>query len=221
MKLSSPTDKNGFFITFEGIEGSGKSKHIGQLFTELEKEGFPVILTREPGGTRIGEKIRDLILEPEHREIEPATELLLYLAARAQHIHELILPALGENKIVLCDRFHDSTYAYQGGGRGIDSSLIDPIIQAPFLQIKPDLTFLLDLPPAEALERVQKRTAVLNRIDAENIAFHETVRSNYLILVQKEPGRFKVIDSSRDYSEVHREISSSVHLQIKNFRHDI
>ncbi|MBI1824023.1 MAG: dTMP kinase [Nitrospirae bacterium] len=221
MKHHTPVEEKGLFITFEGIEGSGKSRHIKQLFEELEKEGYPVILTREPGGTRIGEKLRNLVLEPDHKEIDPTTELLLYLAARSQHLHELILPALRKNKIILCDRFHDSTYAYQGGGRGIDFGLIDPIIQTLFHQIKPDLTFLLDLPPNQALERVRERTGRLNRIDAENIAFHETVRSKYLMLVNKEPERFRVVNSSGEYAEVHQEIRKEIALLFRHFRHEI
>ncbi|MBI1820431.1 MAG: dTMP kinase [Nitrospirae bacterium] len=203
-------NKSGVFITFEGIEGSGKSKHIIQLSADLKKEGFPVVLTREPGGTRIGEKIRNLILDPEHREMDPVTELLLYLATRAQHIHEIILPALKENKIVLCDRFHDSTYAYQGGGRGLDFKVVEPFIQILFHHLKPDLTFLLDIEPKIGLERIHQRES-LNRIDSENMAFHETVRSNYLSLVNQEPSRFRIIDSNRDYSVVHQDILNEAH----------
>ena len=198
-------NKRGIFITFEGIEGSGKSKHIIQLSDDFKKEGIPVVLTREPGGTRIGEKIRNLILNPEHTEMDSATELLLYLATRAQHIQEVILPALKENKIVLCDRFHDSTYAYQGGGRGLDFKMIEPFVQMLFHHLKPDLTFLLDLSPEIGLERIHKRK-FLNRIDGENLAFHETVRSNYLSLVNQEPSRFRIIDSHRDFHDVHQDI---------------
>jgi dTMP kinase len=218
MKHHQP-EKMGLFISFEGIEGSGKSKHINQLFAELKKGGLPVILTREPGGTRIGEKIRNLILDPALTGIEPSAELLLYLAARAQHVHEVILPALGENKIVLCDRFHDSTYAYQGGGRGLDLRIIEPMILTLFQHLKPDLTLLLDLPPKEALERIRQREG-LNRIDAENLAFHETVRSNYLMLVSREPDRFRVINSVAEYSEVHNEILQAVSLFLKKNYHE-
>jgi dTMP kinase len=218
MKHHQP-EKMGLFISFEGIEGSGKSKHINQLFAELKKEGLAVILTREPGGTRIGEKIRNLILDPALTGIEPSAELLLYLAARAQHVHEVILPALGENKIVLCDRFHDSTYAYQGGGRGLDLRIIEPMILTLFQHLKPDLTLLLDLPPKEALERIRQREG-LNRIDAENLAFHETVRSNYLMLVNREPDRFRVINSSAEYSDVHNEILQAVSLFLKMNFHE-
>ena len=207
-------NKSGVFITFEGIEGSGKSKHIIQLSADLKKEGFPVVLTREPGGTRIGEKIRNLILDPEHREMDPVAELLLYLATRAQHIHEIILPALKENKIVLCDRFHDSTYAYQGGGRGLDFKVVEPFIQTLFHHLKPDLTFLLDIEPKIGLERIHQRES-LNRIDSENMAFHETVRSNYLSLVNQEPSRFRIIDSNRDYSVVHQDILNEAHRFLK------
>ncbi|MHB8482226.1 MAG: dTMP kinase [Nitrospiria bacterium] len=207
-------NKTGVFITFEGIEGSGKSKHIIQLSADLKKEGFPVVVTREPGGTPIGEKIRNIILNPEHAEMDSTTELLLYLATRSQHIHEMILPALKENKIVLCDRFHDSTYAYQGGGRGLDFKVIEPFVQILFHHLKPDLTFLLDLSPKIGLERIEQRKS-LNRIDAENLAFHETVRSNYLSLVNQEPSRFRVIDSHRDYYEVHQEILKEAHTFLK------
>lgn len=214
-------DKNGLFITFEGIEGSGKSKHISQIYNELKDKGYPVILTREPGGTRIGEKVRSIILDPTHPEMDPTAELLLYLAARAQHLHEFLLPALRENKIILCDRFHDSTYAYQGGGRGIDLKIIEPMIESLFQHLKPDLTVLLDLPPKEALERIKARSGELNRIDAESLAFHETVRSNYLMLVNNEPNRFRVINSSGEYSEVHQEISRNIFLFLKKYQHEI
>ncbi len=207
-------NKHGVFITFEGIEGSGKSKHILQLSADLEKEGFPVVLTREPGGTRIGEKIRNVILDPEHREMDPAAELFLYLAARAQHIHEVIIPALKGNKIVLCDRFHDSTYAYQGGGRGLDFKVVEPFILTLFHYLKPDLTFLLDIEPKIGLERLRQRES-LDRIDSENMAFHETVRSNYLSLVNQDFSRFRVIDSSRHYADVHQEILSEARRFLK------
>ena len=219
MKHHQP-EKTGIFISFEGIEGSGKSKHIRQLFDELGREGFPTILTREPGGTLIGEKIRKLILDPALKGIETSAELLLYLAARTQHVYEVILPALKGNKIVLCDRFHDSTYAYQGGGRGFDLKIIEPMILSLFQNLKPDLTILLDLPPKEALERIAQRGG-LNRIDAEKLAFHETVRSNYLMLVTLEPDRFRVINSSVDYSEVHNEIFKEVLLFLKKTYHEI
>jgi dTMP kinase len=210
--------RKGLFITFEGIEGSGKSKHLGELFDELIKEGYPVLLTREPGGTPIGERIRSLILDPDEPGMHASTELLLYLAARAQHVHQTILPALYENRIILCDRFHDSTYAYQGGGRGIEIGVIEPMIQQLFDQLKPDVTFLLDLPPLEALSRIRERPDRINRIDAESLAFHETVRSNYLTMVANEPGRFKVINSSRDYDFVHREIYSEVLSIVRNWK---
>jgi dTMP kinase len=214
MELRSLIKRNGFFITFEGVEGSGKSKHIHQLYEELQKDGRSLVLTREPGGTRIGEKIRDLILDPEQVEMDPAAELLLYLAARAQHIHEKILPALKENKIVLCDRFHDSTYAYQGGGRGLDIKVIESMVQILFHQLKPDITFLLDIEPKLALDRIQKRES-LNRIDAEGLAFHETVRSNYLTLVNQDPNRFRIIDTNREFSEVHENILNETLLLLK------
>ncbi|MFI5303158.1 MAG: dTMP kinase [Nitrospiria bacterium] len=214
-------EKKGLFITFEGIEGSGKTKHISEVFDRLKNAGYPVILTREPGGTRIGEKIRNIILDPDFTEFDPSTELLLYLATRAQHVHEIILPSLDENKIILCDRFHDSTYAYQGGGRGIDVKLIEPLIETLFQNLKPDLTFLLDLPPRESLERIQSRSRRLNRIDAESLAFHETVRSNYLMLVNNDPGRFRVINSSGEYPEVHKEIMQDINLLLKNYHHEI
>jgi len=215
-----PEPRNGIFITFEGIEGSGKSKHIAVLCEELSKAHYPVMVTREPGGTRIGEKIRDLILDPEFSEMKSSTELLLYLASRAQHLHEQIFPALHENKIVLCDRFHDSTFAYQGGGRGIELQVIESLIQNLFHNIKPHLTILLDLPPRLALDRIKNRTG-FNRIDAENLAFHETVRSNYLTLVQREPNRFRVVNSLLDFAEAHREVLAFVMALLKEERYAI
>lgn len=199
------------FITFEGIEGSGKTSHARSTAEFLRNKGHECFITREPGGTRIGEKIRAILLDPLSKDMGPLTELLLYTADRAQHVSECILPLLAAGKTVLCDRYFDATMAYQGFARGIDISLIDKIHCLLFENLKPDLTILLDLPAEIGLARAWKqinkgaRNNEETRFEEETLSFHKKVRAGYLEIARLEPERFRIIDASEKEKDV-REI---------------
>jgi dTMP kinase len=200
------------FISFEGIEGSGKTTHAKHMVRFLQNKGYDCVLTREPGGTRIGEKIRAILLDPLSKDMYPLTEFLLYTADRAQHIKEYILPLLSDGKMVLCDRYYDATMAYQGFARGLDIGLIEKIHKLLFENLKPDITLLLDLPPEIGLKRAWKQINNGNRIsqetrfEEERLSFHKKVRAGYLELSRLEPERFRIIDASKDEHEVREEI---------------
>jgi dTMP kinase len=200
------------FISFEGIEGSGKTTQAKHTVRFLQDKGHDCVITREPGGTRIGEKIRAILLDPLSKDMDPLTELLLYTADRAQHIKEYILPLLSDGKIVLCDRYYDATMAYQGFARGLDIGLIEKIHKLLFENLKPDITLLLDLPPEIGLERAWKqinngnRVSQETRFEEERLSFHKRVRAGYLELSRLEPERFRVIDASKDAHEIREEI---------------
>ncbi|MDP2647323.1 MAG: dTMP kinase [Desulfobacterales bacterium] len=200
------------FITLEGIEGSGKTSQTKHMARFLQSAGHVPVITREPGGTRIGEKIRAILLDPETKGIAPIAELLLYVADRAQHISELIRPLLAEGKTVICDRYFDATMAYQGFARKLDTNLIIRLHHLLFENLKPDITFLLDLPAQKGLERAWKqidngiRTGRESRFEKEALSFHEQVRKGYLELARQDPGRFCVIDASGDECHVRDEI---------------
>lgn len=187
---------NGYFITFEGSEGCGKTTQIEALAKALEARGKTVFITREPGGTLIGEKIRNLLQDPSHKnDISDMTELLLFSASRAELIASRIQPALDRGEIVICDRFYDSTYVYQGLGRAIDMNIVEQLNQITVGTLKPDLTILLDLDAKIGIQRAKARqSGELDRIENESLAFFEAVRNGYLELAQKEPERFKTID---------------------------
>jgi len=200
------------FISFEGIEGSGKTTHARHAFRFLRDKGHDCVITREPGGTRIGEKIRAILLDPSNKDMDPLTELLLYTADRAQHIKAFIHPLLAEGKTVLCDRYYDATMAYQGFARGLNIGLIEKIHQLLFDDLKPDITLLLDLPAEIGLSRAWKqikngnRAGAETRFEEERLSFHRKVREGYLELSRREPERFRVIDASKDEHEVLKEI---------------
>jgi len=200
----------GFFITFEGIEGCGKTTQINHLTAHLKEKNLPFLLTREPGGTAIGDRIRQILLSSENSRMESVTEFFLYAAARAQHISQVILPALKDGKIVLCDRFADATVAYQGYGRGVTLAWIEEIHNRFLKGLKPNLTFLLDLPVEEGLRRAWKRmenqTLKEDRFEKEALAFHRRVREGYLFLAHKEPNRIIMLDGMKDERSLHREI---------------
>ena len=187
---------SGYFITFEGSEGCGKTTQIEALAKALEAKGKTVFITREPGGTLIGEKIRNLLQDPSlNNEISDMTELLLFSASRAELIASRIQPALKRGEIVICDRFYDSTYVYQGLGRAIGMDIVEQLNQMTVGTLKPDLTILLDLDARVGIERAKSRqSGNLDRIENESITFFEAVRNGYLELAQKEPERFKTID---------------------------
>jgi dTMP kinase len=200
------------FITFEGVEGSGKSTQIELLIPVLKSKGYECLRTREPGATEIGKKIRAILLDGNHTAILPVTELLLYEADRAQHVGEVIGPSLAANKVVISDRFSDATIVYQGYARGFDIRLIEQIHNMVLGSLKPDLTIILDLPVESGLkrawERIQNQEASLreDRFEKEALGFHEKVRNGYLILAKMEPERFRVIDGSRATQDVHEDI---------------
>jgi dTMP kinase len=200
----------GFFITFEGIEGCGKTTQIRHLTARLEGKRLPFLLTREPGGTAIGDRIRQILLSSENSRMEPVTEFFLYVAARAQHVAQIVLPALRDGKTVLCDRFADATLAYQGNGRGLNLAWLEEIHERFLKGLKPDLTFLLDLPVEEGLRRAWKRmenqAVKEDRFEKEALAFHRRVREGYLLLARKEPKRIVVLDGMKDEQSLHREI---------------
>lgn len=191
----------GRFITLEGLEGSGKSTNLAHLKARLEAAGKPVLVTREPGGTAIGEQIRKLLLDHRNDGMHPDTELLLMFAARAQHVQQVILPALKAGTWVISDRFTDASYAYQGGGRGMPEERI--AVLESFVQgaLQPDLTIILDLPVATGLERAGKRSAP-DRFEREQAAFFERVRQVYLTRAERWPARYRVIDAGGALPEV-------------------
>jgi dTMP kinase len=204
------------FITLEGIEGSGKTTQIARLARFLEDRGFACVTTRQPGGTLIGENIRSILLDPANRALEPTAELLLYMADRAQHLHELIGPCLKAGRTVLCDRYYDATLAYQGFARGLDMELIRNLHRFLFHNLKPDITLLLDLPPRVGLERARgqlssgQRSSRESRFEDEKVAFHEKVRAGYLELARLEPDRIRIVDAARSPDHVFADISKIV-----------
>jgi dTMP kinase len=203
------------FITFEGVEGSGKTTQIQRLKKYLTQKGISCKVTREPGGIPIGEKVRKILLNPDHHEMVPTTELLLYEAARAQHVKEVIKPFLKKGWIVICDRFSDATLAYQGYGRRIDLKWIDRLNRLASQGIKPDVTFLLDCPSDVGLKRALQRNQTLKqereeRFEREEIQFHQRVRKGYLAIAKKEPRRVKVIDTREGEERVFEKIRKIV-----------
>jgi dTMP kinase len=193
--------KPGLFITVEGIDGSGKSTQIDLMKDYIQGKGFDVVLTREPGGTKISEKIRAIILDLENSEMGAITEMLLYAAARAQLVSEIIKPAIENGKIVICDRFIDSSYVYQGFGRGIDLDIIKNVNDEAMGGIVPDITFFFDVNPEIALKRRISATG-MDRIEKEKMEFHFRVYSGYKKLASLYPQRIKLIDGSKSVEEV-------------------
>jgi dTMP kinase len=203
------------FVTFEGIEGSGKSTHLQALAAHLRARGHAVVETREPGGTPAGEAIRRLLLATDPLPLTPAAELFLYCADRAQHIAEVVRPALAAGRIVLCDRFTDSTIAYQGYGRGLDLGALRALDAHARDGVWPDLTLLLDCPVAEGLARARGRAYTLDRFEAETTAFHERVREGFQTLAAAEHGRFCVIDARHPIAQVERQVVAAVERRLE------
>jgi dTMP kinase len=201
----------GLFVTLEGPEGSGKTTHARLLATWLSEAGYDVLTTREPGGTRIGDVVRTLLLDPIYAGIRPETEFLLFSAARAQIVGEIIRPQLEQGGIVVCDRFADSSLAYQGFGRRLDQDTVRTITAFATGGLLPDLTFCLDLPVAEGFRR--KKDGGLgnpDRLEQERLEFHERVRQGYLTLARAEPDRWAIVDAARATEEVQKEIRARV-----------
>ncbi len=202
----------GKLITLEGIEGAGKSTQLAVVQGCLEERGIRVITTREPGGSPIGERIRALLLDPHSKGMATDTELLLMFAARAEHIAQKIRPALQQGTWVLCDRFTDATYAYQGGGRGVDVQRVSLLEDYVLGLLRPDLTLLFDLPVASGLSRAGKRSAP-DRFESETLRFFEDVRAAYLAIAESQPNRVRVIDADAQLARV----SESVRRQVEAF----
>jgi dTMP kinase len=205
----------GFFITFEGVEGCGKTTQIRNLSGRLTEAGFRTLLTREPGGCPIADKIRAILLDAGNQSMLPLTELLLYAAARAQHVAEVIRPALESDTIVLCDRFTDATLAYQHSGRDIDRTTIDTLNSLACQTIRPDLTVLMDCDVATGLARAKSRIEAASgpreeRFELETMAFHQRVRDGYLKLAADEPGRFLTVSASGTIDEISARITAQV-----------
>lgn len=197
---------NAPFVTFEGIEGSGKTTQVRRLSEYLAQKGIPHRVTREPGGTPLADEIRSLLLSSREEPVFPETELLLYEAARAQHVRFVIRPALASGQAVLCDRFCDATSAYQGFSRGIESPRVEWLNVFASDGVSPDLTFLLDVPPEDGFIRVHGRGMLLDRMEVESLEFHRKVREGYLRLQAADPGRIVRVDGSPPADEVFRRI---------------
>jgi dTMP kinase len=202
----------GILVTFEGVEGSGKSTQAQLLHDALRTEGVDSILTREPGGTPIGERIRDILLDPACREMHAKTELLLYLASRNQHVQERLLPALRAGKVVISDRYSESSLAYQGGGRDLTFRQVSRLNKYATTGLIPDLTIVVDVPPEVGAERM--KDAPRDRLESERREFHELVRSSYLALARRAPGRIKVVDGRRPQPELAHKIANLVHRRL-------
>ena len=193
----------GFLVSLEGPEGAGKTSVLEAIIPILEDRGIEVLSTREPGGVLIGEKIREVILDPSHTEIDPKTELLLYIASRRQHLVEKVLPALAAGKLVIMDRFIDSSVAYQGFGRGLDKEAIDWLNEFATDGLKPDLTLYFDIEVEEGLARIAANSdREINRLDMEGLDLHRKVRQGYLSLLEKEVDRIVKIDASLPLDQV-------------------
>ncbi|MBC7226119.1 MAG: dTMP kinase [Thermoflexales bacterium] len=194
------------FITLEGPDGSGKTTQARLLAGWLQEQGYPVVLAREPGGTAIGERIREVLHDPTHTGMAPWAEVFLYCAARAQLVAEVIRPALAAGQTVLCDRYADSTLAYQGYGRGLDLEALQRVLSLATGGLTPDLTFCLDISPEEGLARRQRGGEEWNRLDRETVEFHRRVRAGYLELAGREPRRWIVVDAARPVEAVQADL---------------
>lgn len=202
----------GKFITFEGIDGSGKSTQLRMLTGDLRARGIDILATCEPGGTPLGRRLREAFLETEET-VAPRAELLLFAADRAQHVELLIKPALVEGRTVISDRYADATFAYQGAGRGFDEATVNRVIELATGGLKPDLTLFFDITVETAIKRMSGRPdseTVRNRMDLEAAEFYERVRRSYLGIAEREPDRFRVIDANGPVDEVHKTVAEIV-----------
>jgi len=196
------------FITFEGIEGCGKTTQAKLLCEALVDRGYSVVFTREPGGTPAAEELRSFLLKPREERFPPFAELSIYEAARSFHVENLIKPSLKEGAVVICDRFIDSTLAYQGYGRGIDLSLVERLNREATGGLKPNLTVLIDLPVEEAFKRISERRK--DRMESESLKFHQRVREGFLEIARREPERFLIVDGRKKVEELHTLILGEV-----------
>lgn len=205
---------SGLFITMEGTDGSGKSTQISMLKSYLENKGYDVVFVREPGGTKIGEKIRKIILDNENDEMDYMAEAFLYAASRAQLVNQIILPALKKGSIVLCDRFVDSSIVYQGIGRELGEPNVAKINYIATGGLKPDITILLNISPDKAIER-KKQQKELDRLEQQKYSFYKKVYSAYINLAKKNRNRIKLIDASKDIQTIHNNIIIEIERLIK------
>jgi len=206
-RLVTARRKKGLFVTFEGIEGSGKTTQLRLLARRLSRLGVPHLATRQPGGTRAGARLRNLILHS--GALDPRAELLLLFADRRQHLTESIEPALAAGTLVLCDRYTDASRAYQGAGRGLGEELVD-LVHARTCGLEPDRTYLFDCPPETGLARVAASRGKKDRIEREVLAFHRRVRAAYLARARREKGRFLVLDGTRPVADLAREVAADL-----------
>ncbi len=198
------------FITLEGPEGSGKTSQIPALKAFICSKGYDVVVTREPGGTDVGDQIREVLMNLKNISIVPRTEILLFQAARAQHVEEVIRPALAAGKVVICDRFGDSTLAYQGYGHQTDLETLTYLVNYATGGLKPDLTLLLDIPVKEGMQRKVDNDSEWNRLDAYAEAFHCRVREGYLTLAGAEPDRWAIVDAARSKEQVQQSMQQAI-----------
>lgn len=202
------------FITLEGIEGSGKSTQVENIVAFLQGRGYECVTSREPGGTEIGAQIRGILLDPRNTDMDPATELLLYTADRAQHIRTVILPHLAAGRVVVCDRFFDATMVYQGYARGLDKEMVRSLHRIACSDLQPDLTLLFDLEPRLGLQRAWQqinnggREQTESRFEQEHLDFHQAVRDGYLDMARLAPDRFRIVPADRSPREVTRSIEA-------------
>ncbi|MBG9734355.1 dTMP kinase [Paenibacillus alvei] len=207
MMKQQQIERSGWFITLEGGEGAGKSSAIELLTNKLKQQELDVVVTREPGGVRIAEKIRSIILNPEHTEMDARTEALLYAAARRQHLVEVVVPAIERGAIVLCDRFVDSSLAYQGYARGLGMEDVWEINRFAIHDMMPDITFWLDIDPQAGLNRIAaNQTREVNRLDQEQLAFHEAVREGYDQIAKQHPQRIVQLDATQTLTEISQQM---------------
>lgn len=204
------------FITLEGPEGSGKTSQLPALAEFLRGAGYDIIVTREPGGTAVGDQIRAVLMNLKNQSIVPRTEILLFLAARAQHVEELIRPALAAGKVVLCDRYGDSTLAYQGFGHRTDLKTLQTLLDFSTGGLKPDLTLLVDVPVEVGMARKRANSSEWNRLDAYDLAFHERVRQGYFALAEAEPDRWVIIDATEEKEKVQVALRRAILSRLKS-----
>jgi dTMP kinase len=206
----------GLFITFEGIEGCGKSTQAKLLAEYLQKRGFDVLSTREPGGPKISEEIREILLSNANEEMVPRTEVMLYMASRSQHTGEWIIPALEKGKIVISDRYYDSTIAYQGAARKIERNIIDTLTTFATFGLQPDVTLLVDLSAEIGLSRIEQKNA--DRLERESLDFHRDVRTGFLSIAEREKDRFVILNGEDSVNEIHREIIKVIDEKIRDLK---
>lgn len=220
-EISKERHRRGIFVTFEGIEGSGKTTLIDQVARTLRRKNLDPLLTREPGGTALGVALRNVLLHPEGVKMEDLTELLLFGADRAQHVAEVIRPALEAGRLVLCDRFSEATIAYQGYGRGLKLETVEAVDKAARGETHPDMITLLDLPAETGLERAKERNLrgtdlSETRIDEEELAFHRRVREGYLLIAKKNPEKFLILDARRQPGELAQAVIGELSARFPN-----